>query len=238
MENTRRNRSCHADLTGEGTMAGAGQGAAEGGIRAGEEVLLATSLEELHELNERCLALLQRLAVGNRGDVPRFLIPLIPQLRPLDAVAISTIAHQPFLLLDFVFGRPKVLREILMAGPASLRFPAPRATFPQADAKALVRGALLLARSVCRHHPAHAGLLLGLHPSLQSLVAELRLPDLEDIAERYPHQLRLRWENRTEVWERLVAAGTSSDPGARQQFRMYGMQLMAGELRSAPSSVC
>lgn len=214
-------------------MAGAGQGAVQCGIRAGEEALLSTSLEELHELNERCLMLLQRLAVGRRGDMPRFLVPLIPEIRKLEADAISAIAHQPFLLIDFAFGKPKVLREVLMADPASLRFPALRATFPEADAKALVRGALLLARNVCRHHPAHAGLLLGLDPSLLPLMAELRLPDLEDVAERYPHQLRLRWENRIDVWERLVAAGTSADPGACHQFRMYGMQLIAGEIKPA-----
>jgi hypothetical protein len=233
MENTRRNRSCHVELTGEGTMAAAGQEAIEKGIRAGEEALLSAALEGLHELNERCLTLLKRLAVGHPGDLPRFLTPLIPQFRKLEADAISCVAHQPFLLMDFGFGKPKVWRDLLTIDPAPLRFPSPRATFPQADAKALVRGALLLAKNVCRHHPAHAGLLLGLDPSLQTLLAELRLPDLEGIAEQHPHQLRLRWENRVDVWERLLVAGTSADPGACHQFCMYGMQLIAGEMKPA-----
>jgi hypothetical protein len=211
-------------------MAGAGQEAAEKGIRAGEEALLSAALDGIHELNERSLRLLQGLAVEHPGELPRLLAPLSPQFRRLEAHAISGISHQPFLLVDFAFGKPKVLREILTTDPSRLRFPCPRATFPQADAKALIRGALLLAKNVCRHHPAHAGLLVGLDPSLQPLLAELRLPDLEGIAEQYPHQLRLRWNDRIDVWEKLLAAGTSTDPGACHQFRMYGIQLIAGDL--------
>jgi diadenosine tetraphosphatase ApaH/serine/threonine PP2A family protein phosphatase len=236
IENTRRDRSCHAELAGEGTMTGPVD--AEGkGIRAGEEALLSAALEGVHDLNERCMVLLQKLAVAHPGDLPQFLGPLIPQLRKLDRGAICAIADHPFLLMDFVFGKPKWLHEVLTNVPSRLHFPNPRSTFPAADAKALVRGALLLAKSVCRHHPAHAALLLGLDPSLQPLMAELRLPDLEGVAEAHPHQLRLRWENRFDVWEYLLAAGTSPDPGACHQFRMYGMQLIAGDLKRGSSGV-
>jgi hypothetical protein len=127
---------------------------------------------------------------------------LIPQIRSLEAEAISGIAHQPFLLVDFAFAKPKILRELLKAGPSPLRFPRPRGTFPEADAKALIRGALLLARNVCRHHPVHAGLLLGLDPSLQLF------------------------------WRCLLSAPASTDPDAWHQLRMYGMQLIAGEMHT------
>jgi len=52
---------------------------------------------------------------------------------------------------------------------------------------------------------------------------------LERIAEDNSHYLRPRWENRLDVWRRLLSADVAFDPDARYQFRLYGMQLMAGD---------
>jgi len=202
----------------------------EKGIRAGEEALLSSALDGAQELNERCLALLQRLAHGQAGGLPQALSVLGPPFRELDRAAIPTIARQPFLLVDFAFGNPVALHELLTRGPAPLRFPSPRGSLPTAEATALARGTLILAQAICRHHPSHAGLLLGLHPSLQAQIARLRLPDLERLAEEHPHCLRVRWEDRPDIWRTLLSATASTDPAARYAFRMYGMQLMAGEM--------
>jgi hypothetical protein len=218
------------DLTSEGTMAGPGQEAEGKGIRAGEEALLSAALEEVRELNERCLVLLQRLAGGNQERLPRFLGVFGPSLRRLDASRIAAVARQPFLLVDFAFGKPRVLRELLARGPTLLRFPTTRGSLPVEEATSLARGALGLAKTVCRHHPAHAGLLFGLDPSLQEQFAQLRVSELERLAEEHPHQLSLRWENRTDIWSQLLGLAESSDPDASASFQMYAMQLIAGEL--------
>jgi len=95
---------------------------------------------------------------------------------------------------------------------------------------------LILAQTVCRHHPAHADLLLGLDPSLQEQVVQLRLADLERIAQDNSHHLRPRWESRLDVWRHLLSTDVASDPDARYQFRMYGMQLRAGDLTKTSSN--
>jgi hypothetical protein len=223
---------CHAVLGGRGfaMVDGLGRGA-ERGISAGEEALLSSALESVQELNERCLGILQRLASGPLNDLPQFLVPLAPVLRKLDTTAIAGIARQPFLMVDFAFCNPQLLREMLTRPPHPLRFPAPRGGLPAADAASLARGALILAKAVCRHHPAHAGLLLGMDSSLREQIALLRLPDLECLADANPHHLRLRWDNRPEIWRTLLNVADASDSNALYQLRIYGMQLMAGEMK-------
>jgi hypothetical protein len=202
------------------------------GIRADEEALLASALEAVHDLNERCLTILYRLALGQAGSVSPLVAALGSQIRDLDPAKISHIARQPFLIVDFAFSKPKVLRQLLARGPAPLRFPYPPGALPAADATAMARGSLILAQAVCRHHPAHAGLLLGIDPSLRAPLAKLRLADMERLAEEHPHNLRLRWENRPDIWRQMLSAAGATDPTAHSQFRLYGMQLIAGDLKA------
>jgi hypothetical protein len=206
-------------------------GTDEKGIRAGEEALLASALEAVQDLNERCLTILFRLALGPAGSVSPFIAALATQFRGLDPSKIPHIARQPFLFVDFAFGKPKVLRQLLARGPAPLRFPCPSGSLPAADATAMARGTLILAQAVCRHHPAHAGLLLGIDPSLRAALATLRLADLERLAEEHPQNLRVRWENRPDIWRHLLSATGATDPTAHSLFRLYGMQLIAGDLK-------
>ena len=206
--------------------------AEERGIRTGEEALLSSALESLQQLNEHTLSVLQRVALAPGADGSQFLASLAPYFQDLDTRALANIARQPFLLVDFAFGKPKVLGDLMARDLPPLRFPSPRGSLPSADAGALARGALLLAQTVCRHHPAHAGLLLGLDPSLHEPIARLRLPDLERIAEENAHLLRPRWENRLDVWRKLLSVDVATDPDARYQFRVYGIQLMAGDLNA------
>jgi hypothetical protein len=201
------------------------------GIRADEEALLASALEAVHDLNERCLTVLYRLALGHAGSVSPLLAALGSQIRDLDPSKISHIARQPFLFVDFAFSKPKVLRELLARGPAPLRFPYPPGVLPAADATAMARGTLILAQAVCRNHPAHAGLLLGMDPSLREPLGKLRLADMERLAEEHPQNLRVRWENRSDIWRRLLSATGSTDSTAHFQVRLYGMQLIAADLK-------
>lgn len=200
------------------------------GSWAGREALLSSSLDAVQALNERCLGVLHQISRQRVPDPPRFVGALASELRALDPRACPTIARQPFLFVDFAFGSPRTLLPVLSLEPKLLRFPAPRGVFPEGEATALARGVLVLAQSVCRHHPAHACLLLGLHPQLHQPMASLRLPDLDRVAEESPHLLTPRWEGRPDIWRALLATGESLDPGALEQFRMYGIQLIAGEL--------
>lgn len=213
-------------------------GTGEAGIRASEEVLLASALETVQDLNERCLVLLRQLARGQASGFPAPLAVLAPRFRDLDPSLIPGIARQPFLLMDFAFGKPLEFRGLLARQPAPLHFPTPPGHLPTAAATSLARGTLGLAHTVCRHHPAHAGILLGLDPTLCVPIAQLRLHELERLAVEHTHCLRFRWESRPDVWRRLLLVTTSSDTAARHQFRLYGMQLMAGDLNPAAPGAC
>lgn len=199
-------------------------------IRAGEEALLSSALESVHELNGRCLGVLQRMAREQPGGLPKPLASLTLQFKELDANGIAAMARQPFLLMDFGFGKPRLLGELLAKGPSQLRFPPQRGWFPGPDAAAMARGALIVAQAVCRYHPAHAGVLLGLDPALNVRIARLRLPELERLAEDNPHLLRLRWDDQVETWQRLLSTAGSTDPTVQHEFRLYGLQLIAGNL--------
>lgn len=200
------------------------------GIRTGAGALLASAMDAVQAINERCLRVLQRLARERLSEPPRLVAALSTELRELDPLVIPTISRQPFLFVDFAFGNPRALLNVLTREPLPLRFPSPRGLFPTADATALARGALILAQAVCRHHPAHAGLLLGMHPQLNRHMSSLRQPDVDRLAEESPHLLTVRWESRPDIWRALLSTGASCDPGALAQFRMYGIQLIAGEL--------
>jgi hypothetical protein len=207
-----------------------GRGTEAEGIRTGAGALLASAMDAVQAINERCLRVLQRLARERMSEPPRLVGALTTELRELDPLVIPTIARQPFLFVDFAFGNPRALLNALTREPLPLRFPSPRGVFPTADATALARGALILAQTVCRHHPAHAGLFLGMLPQLLRHVASLRQPDVDRLAEESPHLLTVRWESRPDIWRALLSTGVSCDPGALAQFRMYGIQLIAGDL--------
>jgi hypothetical protein len=197
------------------------------GIRADERVLLASALQSIHELNVRCLQLLQRLALRPAGSMQGLLGALARDVELLSPEAISDAARQPFLLIDFAFGSPQQFKSLLASEALIQPLPVSANPLPAADASALGRAALIIAQAICRHHPSHAGLLVGLHSSLLAPLSELRMPDLERLAESNPHHVRIRWGDRIDVWSRLLNAASSQDQGAKEQFRMYGIQLMA-----------
>lgn len=217
------------------------QAEAPTGIRTNESTLLGSALEAVQGLNERCLLLLRLLAQGAEGPAPQappFLMTLASRFRRLDPATIPDAARQTFLLVDFAFRRPTVWNEVLAGHCPPLRFPPILGQTYSGTLVSLARGTVLLAHNVCRHHPAHAGLLLGLDPGVATGIATLRLHDLERFAETHPEYLRFRWEDRPAVWRRLLQAASSHDPALRAQFHLYGMQLMAGDLASAFRPTC
>ena len=129
----------------------------------------------------------------------------------------------PGVLAAFILGQ-------LRNAAAGRLVPPPAGSFPGPEASALARAALILAQMVCRYHPAHAGVLLGLDPVLRPRMARLRLPELERLAEDNPHLLRLRWGDQVDAWRQLLAAAGSTDPAVHHEFRLYGLQLIAGSL--------
>jgi hypothetical protein len=198
------------------------------GIRADESTLLASALDAVQDLNERCLLLLQRRAQGLTPHGPAFLASLAPLIRRLSPTALEVIARQPFLLVDYAF-RSRVLWDGLLADRAApLRAAQARGTPYDASAVPLVRATLSIAHDVCRHHPGHAALLLGIDPVLCPRIAGLRLNERERLAERHPEHLRFRWENHSVVWRRLFKAAATQNPADLRQFCLYGLQLMAG----------
>jgi hypothetical protein len=96
------------------------------------------------------------------SDPPRLVGAITTELRELDPLVIPTISRQPFLFVDFAFGNPRALLNVLTREPLPLRFPSPRGLFPTADATALARGASMpISMAMARSHSAPASVSSG-----------------------------------------------------------------------------
>jgi hypothetical protein len=180
-----------------------------------------------HELNFQVLTLLARAALR---DTPA--LPLARQfqgpLRHLLPEAQLRGAQHPFLLVDMRLTRPdwwgSALSSRTLVGPALSGRPA----FSKASAIGLGRGIITLLR-----HSTHiVGLeacLLGAHPVVLRAIGALSLADIERVAERNFSEVRPRWENRPEFWQKVIQAAAGD---ARQSRDLYltGLQLLGNEI--------
>jgi hypothetical protein len=190
-----------------------------------------TAQEGMHrsayELNRQLLALLVKaasreaagLALARQFQGPlRHLLPAV-QLR---------VAEQPFLLADMRLTRPdwwsSALSSRALIGPALAR----RSAFAKAPAIQLGRATIIL----LRHSTQIVGMeacLLGAHPSVLRAISALSLADIERVSERNFSEVRPRWENRPEFWQKVLQAA-AGDPRRNRDLYLTGLQLLGSEI--------
>jgi hypothetical protein len=153
------------------------------------------------------------------------------QWHALDLPARLRLAACPFLLVDAGFaqperwGRPPNLAvqetlplRTLLASRSVLSTP-------------LVRRVLLLAWHMARANRTNAGIALGMSRRCAGMVADCRLADLEDLAERRPAWIRPRWDQRSDVWRAWLSAAASQTPRRLETLQLWGLQMLAAEVR-------
>lgn len=180
-----------------------------------------------HEINLQVLGLLSRAALR---ETPTLALARQFQgpLRCLVPEAQQRVARHPLLLVDMRLTRPdwwsSALSSRALVGPAHTKRPA----FPKSAAIQLGRGIITLLRH-STHIVGIEACLLGAHPRVLHSIGALSLADVERLAERNFSEVRPRWENRPEFWQKVLQAA-SGDPRKNRDLYLTGLQLLGNEI--------
>jgi len=89
---------------------------------------------------------------------------------------------------------------------------------------------------LARSQSAAARLLLGMPASSAALIGHYTLRQIKTLAETHLEWLRPRWPARVQVWRELLLAAVSGDVAALERARLWGLTLLAAEVRLAPAT--
>jgi hypothetical protein len=184
-------------------------------------------LHTAHRLNERCVSL---LAETVRMGVSSIELPALYGLRELwaqvDARACERAGRCPVLLLDLNFLRADWWRPVRPGNTGASVVSGPPALFAVEDATPLLREILMEAWSICRSVPHAASLIFGIEPHVSLAIAELSVPELDQVAVINARYLRPRWEESRAFWQRLLLAAIGSDDEALACAHLQCLQLL------------
>lgn len=186
-----------------------------------------TVLGPVREINEQVVDSLCEVAAAIPVPCADLLDLVRRDFLQASAVARQRLAAAPFLLLDAGFadrGRwlwPDGVQE------ATVRCPVSRPVL--ALDVGIVRRTLLLGWHLARTNRLAARVALGMTPECAELIAQLRLTDLETLAEGDRACVQLRWECRAELWGPLLQAAANERWKLLETLQMRGLQLLAAE---------
>ncbi|MCC7463481.1 MAG: hypothetical protein IT480_13595 [Gammaproteobacteria bacterium] len=185
----------------------------------------ATALAPVREINEQVIELLCAAAAGG---APAALPALVRrEFLPATPAARRRLADCPYLLLDAGFARPE--RWGAAHSVQDRPGPVPAGTLALDCGVRLARRALLLGWHLARSNRLAARVALGMTGECAERIAALRLEELDAIAEEHRGWVRLRWEERLELWAPLLRAALHEGGERLTGLRMRGLQLLAAE---------
>lgn len=192
----------------------------------------AHALRLVRELNERCIESLVQVAHSRQLTTG---VEIVDEHRALwcklDVAARRRAAAAALLLMDVQFLNADWWRWA--RGRQTGRYRAQDSRrLPKKLANELMREALILAWSTAVNDPHTAGLLFGMSPAVAGIFGELVPHDIEQIAAKHKHQLRLRWEEHPTFWRELLSAAQRADDEALHEIHLYSLQLLGSELLS------
>ena len=185
----------------------------------------------LHEVNERCLDLIALVARLPAEDAPFALVdPLRSLLRGTRPNLRRRAAHQPFALVDMEFRDPEWWHAVQHRPARTWKDRPWRALAPKRAAVQLAQATLMLAWHMTRADAAATSVVFGMAPEVATLIASLRLSELELIAQHQFRHVRPRWEERAEFWREMLVAARAEDSEATRTIAIRALQLFAGEV--------
>jgi hypothetical protein len=193
------------------------------------------SVRAYYEVNEKCVEMLVHAARNDPRSSFAFVVELRDLLRTLDPTVRRRIAQRAFLLVDMEFGDVAWWVAARSLGSRPLRAPAWRGSFPRRSAIPLARMTLMLAWHSLRADLGTACILLGMTQPVCDVVSALRFDEIDRIAEKGFRYVRPRWDDRTDVWRRLLLAAQANDDALMGEVNVHSLQLLTGELL-APSA--
>lgn len=195
----------------------------------------AEALDLVHELNEHCLEMLEKLAERPaeeiRVDSAFQIVKLHRDLwSRLDHMARRRAAGCPFLLVDVNFQNEPWWRSAQDGRSEPDGGAVTASFFPAKVARELMGETLMLAWLTARSDRRTATLLLGLAPAVADIIASLRPREIRRIIARHSGQLRPRWEASPQFWQRLLMAATGGTDTSLIDVHLNGLQLLGAEL--------
>jgi len=153
------------------------------------------------------------------------------QWRALGEAARVRLAQCPFLLADAGFSRPRLWSGLAGAGvheaPPPVHANGQRCLLPTP----LLRRVLLFAWHLARANPTGARIALGMCEACLRMVAASRFADLEALAERRPAWIRVRWDDRPEIWRAWLTAAAQESAAEFERLQLWGLQMLAADMR-------
>ena len=191
------------------------------------------ALKLVRALNERCIESLVQVAHSRQLTTGVEIVDLQRSLwRKLDLTARRRAAASACLLMDVQFLNVEWWQWARAHRTGRLRT-AGANRLPAKLANDLMRETLILAWSTASTDGHTAAFLFGMSPAVVRLFGELGPHDIEQIAARHKHQLRLRWEEHPTFWRSLLVAAHRADDEALHELHLYSLQLLGSELLSS-----
>lgn len=184
--------------------------------------------QEVQRVNQRCIEGLTQAARLARPDMSPLVTELREVLLRMTPETRARAARHTFLLVDMELGNSDLWRR-LKSHPACIEFALKgRGTFPRTAAIQLARAILILAWYGVRTDRYGANLLLGMTAAVSDIIAGLSLADIDRIAERQFRYVRPRWEDRPDLWLKLLSASQTPDIRRAREINLRGLQLIVG----------
>lgn len=192
--------------------------------------------QEVQRVNQRCIEGLIQAARMARPDMAPLVTELREVLLRMTPETRARAARRTFLLVDMELGNRDLWRRF-KSHRARIQFAVKgHGTFPRAAAIQLARAILILAWYGVRTDRYGANLLLGMSTAVSDIIAGLSLADIDRIAERQFCYVRPRWEDRPDLWLRLLSASQTPDIRRARDINLRGLQLIVGAV-VIPTSV-
>ena len=195
-------------------------------------VARSEALNSLAELNAQCLELLSEQALAQPVQANLFLHHVGEMWRSLDEQARRRVASCPYLLVDAGLSDPDHWRWLDERRINEAPPPPYNTFFTVPRAPSITRQIFMYVWHLVQSKDLTAQLLMGVPTTCARLIGACTLRQAHGLAERHPDWLRPRWPNRVKLWRELLLAAASGEPLALESTYMYGLQLLAGELRA------
>jgi hypothetical protein len=191
--------------------------------------------QEVQRVNQRCIEGLTQAARVARAEMSPLVTELREVLLQMTPETRARAARRTFLLVDMELGNTDLWRRF-KGHRARVEFARARGTFPRAAAIQLARAILILAWYGIRTDRYGATLLLGMSAAVSDIITGLSLADIDRIAEGQFCYVRPRWEDRPDLWLKLLSASRTPDIRRAREINLRGLQLIVGAV-VIPTSV-
>jgi len=184
-------------------------------------------LQTAHRLNERCISLLAETVRTGGASIELHAMCRLRELwAQVDARVCERAGRCPVLLLDLNFQRADWWSRAGHVDGRASSINGPPALFTVEHATPLLREILMESWSIGRSMPHVARLIFGMEPRVSSAIADLSIPELDQLAVLYARYLRPRWEESRVFWQRLLLAAIGTDDEALAHVHLHCLQLL------------